>query len=172
MSKAEPLGAPTVSGASAVYGDTGVPLDDPAETYHEASKLYRSTLVRQVEGSILLSLSPELQASARRAVKRHLNRRAFALPDPALPGLSLVDALRARRSGRRFGPGEMTMRDLATVLHSAYGITRHATPEDPQPLRAVPSGGALYPLEVYAALTRVEEVEAGLYHFDPLRHSL
>ena len=39
-------------------------------------------------------------------------------------------------------------------------------------LRAVPSGGALYPLELYAAVLRVGELEPGLYHFDPLSPGL
>jgi SagB-type dehydrogenase family enzyme len=162
----------TVSDASAVYGDAGVGLDDPAETYHEASKLYPSTVARQVAGSLFLSASPELQTSARRAVKRNVNRPAVALPAPARPGLPLVEALRGRRSERRFGPGAIEVRELATVLHAAYGVTRSADADDPQPLRTVPSGGALYPLELYAVVARVRGVAPGLYHFDPLRHVL
>lgn len=165
-------GATTVSDASSVYGDEGVPLDDPAETYHEASKLYPSMLARQVAGSIRLTLSPELQASARRAVRRNLNCTALALPRPSAPCVTLAAALRARRSERGFGPGELTLVELATVLHAGYGVTHTAGADEPQPLRAVPSGGALYPLEVYAALARVEGAEPGLYHFDPLRHVL
>jgi hypothetical protein len=33
-------GVPTAEFASLVYGDRGVELDDPAETFHEASRLY------------------------------------------------------------------------------------------------------------------------------------
>jgi SagB-type dehydrogenase family enzyme len=162
----------TVSDASSVYGDDGVPLEDPAESYHEASKLYPSTVARQVAGSIALAASPELQASAERAVRRNLNRRALALPSPAESGLTLTQVIRARRSERGFDPGELTLPELATVLHAAYGVTCRASSDDPQPLRAVPSGGALYPLEVYAVLARVEQAEPGLYHLDPLRHAL
>jgi SagB-type dehydrogenase family enzyme len=172
VDEAQAIHAATVSDASSVYGDDGLPLDDPAETYHEASKLYPSTIARQVAGSIALAASPELQASARRAVKRNLNRRAHALPPPEHCGVTLAEALGARRSERGFGAGELRLCELATVLHAAYGVTHAASAEDPQPLRAVPSGGALYPLEVYAVLARVEEAEAGLYHFDPLRHAL
>ena len=162
----------TVSDASAVYGDGGVPLEDPAEAYHEASKLYPSTLARQVAGSLSLAACPELQESARRAVKRNLNRRTVALPPPHRCEAPLGEVLRARRSERGFGSRSVTLEELATVLHAAYGVTRAATAEDPQPLRAAPSGGALYPLEVYAALARVDPVEPGLYHLDPLRNVL
>jgi SagB-type dehydrogenase family enzyme len=170
MERAVPI--PTVFDSVSVYGDDGVPLDDPAETYHEASKLYPSTIAREAGGSILLAASPELQASARRAVKRNLNRRALALPPPDVPDLTLAEALRDRRSERGFGTGEVTFRQLSAVLDAGYGVTRSADPDDPQPLRAVPSGGALYPLEVYAVLARVQEAEPGLYHFDPLRRVL
>jgi SagB-type dehydrogenase family enzyme len=162
----------TVSEASSVYGDEGVPLDDPAETYHEASKLYPSTVARQVAGSSRLATSPELQVSATRAVRRNLHRRALPLPPPVALDVTLHEALRARRSERGFGAGKVSIGELATVLHAAYGITRHAGADDPQPLRAVPSGGALYPLEVYVVPARVVGAEPGLYHLDPLRHAL
>jgi SagB-type dehydrogenase family enzyme len=172
MSRAEAAFIPTVADASSVYGEEGVPLDDPAETYHEASKLYPSTVARQVAGSIRLTTSSELQASARRAVRRNRNCRTLGLPRPRLPDVTLAAALLARRSERSFGPGDVTLAELATVLHAGYGVTRPATADDPQPLRAVPSGGALYPLEVYALLARVQGAEPGLYHFDPVRHVL
>jgi SagB-type dehydrogenase family enzyme len=159
----------TVSDASAVYGDRSVPPDDPAETYHEASKLYPCMIARQVAGSMRLAASPELQVSARRAVKRNVNRAALALPAPLEPRLPLAQALRARRSERTFAADGIGAAELATVLHAAYGVTGAA---DEQPLRTVPSGGALYPLELYVLVTRVEDIEPGLYHFDPLRHAL
>jgi SagB-type dehydrogenase family enzyme len=172
MDEAKAIDTLTVSDASSVYGEDGVALEDPAETYHEASKLYPSTAARQVAGSLALAGSPELQVSARRAVKRNLNRRALALPPPKRSEMTLAEALHGRRSRRSFGPGALTQCELATVLDAAYGVTSPATSDDPQPLRTVPSGGALYPLEVYAVLARVEGAEAGLYHLDPLRQAL
>jgi SagB-type dehydrogenase family enzyme len=160
----------TVSDASAVYGDRAVSLDDPAEKYHEASKLYPSMVARQVSGSIRLAESLELQISARRAVKRHANHPVVSLPPPLEPQARLSEVLRARRSERTFRAEPITLAELATVLHSAYGIT--AGCPDEQALRSVPSGGALYPLELYAVVARVEGVEAGLYHFDPMRRAL
>jgi SagB-type dehydrogenase family enzyme len=172
MDATEAIHTHTVSDASSVYGEDDVALDDPAETYHEASKLYPSTATRQVAGALALAASPELQVSARRAVKRNLNRRALALPPPKRAEVTLAEALLSRRSQRSFGSGGLTLHELATVLHAAYGLTSPATSDDPQPLRTVPSGGALYPLEVYAVLARVEGAETGLYHLDPLRQVL
>lgn len=172
MDEAEAIHTLTVSDASSVYGEDGVALEDPAETYHEASKLYPSTAARQVAGALALAASPELQVSARRAVKRNLNRRALVLPAPERSEMTLAEALHSRRSQRGFSSAGLTLCELATVLDAAYGVTSPATSDDPQPLRTVPSGGALYPLEVYAVLARVEGAEAGLYHLDPLRQAL
>jgi SagB-type dehydrogenase family enzyme len=172
MDEVEAIHTLTVSDASSVYGEDGVALDDPAETYHEASKLYPSTVARQVAGSLALAASPELQVSARRAVKRNLNRRALALPPPKRSEVTLAEVLLSRRSHRSFGSGELTQPELAAVLDAAYGVTSGAAAADSQQLRTVPSGGALYPLEVYAVVARVEGAEAGLYHLDPLRRAL
>jgi SagB-type dehydrogenase family enzyme len=60
---------------------------------------------------------------------------------------------------------------VATVLHAGYGVT--ATIDGtPQALRTVPSGGALYPLELYIVAHRVEGLDPALFHYDPLRHGL
>ena len=159
-----------------VYGSPAGPrLDDPAEAYHEASKIYPSCAARDTAGVRLLETTPQLQQSAVRAVKRHANRPALALPAPALPHVPLADAIRARRSGRSFAATELALADLATLLHAGYGVThRSALPDGRygQPLRAVPSGGALYPLELYVLAQRVEELDRGLWHYDPLRHVL
>jgi SagB-type dehydrogenase family enzyme len=156
-----------------VYGELPA-LDDPAESYHEASKVSPTQIGRQVEGARRLESSVDLQISSTRAVKR-LGRPAVELPPPLRPGCTLWDAVGARRSQRMFATEGIAADQLATLLHAAYGVT-HVL-ESPQgdgalPLRAVPSGGALYPLELYVAALRVGGLEAGLYHFDPLQRAL
>lgn len=159
-----------------IHGSSSGPaLDDPAEAYHEASKIYPSCAARDTAGVRLLEATPQLQLSAVRAVKRHGSRPALALPPPALPPRTLVDAIASRRSGRTFAPEALSLSELASLLYAAYGVTHLARLPDGkrgQPLRSVPSGGALYPLELYVLAQRVATLERGLYHFDPLRHVL
>jgi SagB-type dehydrogenase family enzyme len=109
-----------------------------------------------------------------RAVKRSSHRPAVALPSPALPTTSLAEVVHARCSRRSFGREAVSLAELGTILHTAYGVTHTSAQDrgDGLPLRAVPSGGALYPLEIYVVPLRTEGLECDLYHYDPLRHVL
>jgi SagB-type dehydrogenase family enzyme len=168
----EPDRVATVAMASRIYGDRGVSLDDAAETYHEASKLYPSFCLRQMLGAAQLAAHRELQVTSQRSVKRNRNLPAVDLPAPAYPRVALEAAVRSRHSGREFTSGSLSLVELATLLHAAYGVTRRARDGSEQTFRTVPSGGALYPLEVYCTVSRVAGVAPGLYHFDPPRRVL
>jgi SagB-type dehydrogenase family enzyme len=165
----------TVRLAPLVYGEDGVPLDDPAELYHEASKIYPSFGARQTRG-YLLEANEELRFSSARSVKRSRHLPAVTLPEPALPQASFGDVVNARRSERCFGAGPVSLEELSGLLHAAYGTTHPMIPDAPPgigPLfRTVPSGGGLYPLELDAFAWNVHGLERGRYHFDPLRRVL
>jgi SagB-type dehydrogenase family enzyme len=78
----------------------------------------------------------------------------------------LGEAVAGRRSTSPPGPAALTRAELSTVLALAYGAT--AVPGDPRGhRRPVPSGGAMYPLDVYVGLS-----DEGIYHYDPFRHVL
>jgi SagB-type dehydrogenase family enzyme len=173
---AETSGAEQVAGVQTVTWEpwivgTAPTLDDPTETYHEVSRLVAGRIEHGVPGLRLLGSRPELRVSATRSVKRHPQRPAVALPAPQLGPASLAEAIARRRSHRSFGSGAIELSALATILDAAYGVTG-AIEGTSQALRTVPSGGALYPLELYVLALRVERLEGGLYHYDPLRHVL
>ena len=112
------------------------------------------------------------------AVLQHMSLQSLTFPGaeiipiPQGPfGLpcSLEEAIRARRSTRDFAPHDLTLHEVSALLQLSYGIT--ASNEDngyPRPFRSVPSGGALYPLEVFVQVFDSSELRAGLYHFNPV----
>jgi SagB-type dehydrogenase family enzyme len=159
--------------AGAVYADAPGD-DDPAEAYHAASKLSPSTAAHAMRGALRLAESEDLRRSAARAVRRRAQHPALVLPDPTPLELPLGDALATRRSARTFGDDALGLADLAAVLRAGYGLTG-ALPvagSPPQPLRAAPSGGALYPLELFVVATRVAGLQERIHQYDPLAGTL
>lgn len=170
MTGAEHSPLTTVRALTAVYGPDGPGLDDPAELYHAASKVSEPLLPAQLPGVAALHAHAALRASASRSLRRNPELPRIALPPPELPHVDLGALLGRRRSARTFADAPVTSGEIATLLYAAYGVT--AEDERGQGYRTAPSGGALYPLEIYAALARGDGLAAGLYHYDPPRHAL
>lgn len=72
-------------------------------------------------------------------------------------------ALHTRRSRRKYAEESISMQELAMLLWSTQGVTAQA---GAHLLRTTPSAGALYPLETYVAVERVDALEPGLFHLD------
>jgi SagB-type dehydrogenase family enzyme len=159
--------------ASAVYAEPPG-LDDPAELYHEASKLGPSTAPRALAGAARLAVSQELRRATVRASLRHPELPLLPLDESMPLAEPLGSVLARRRSARAFGPASVSATQLAALLDAAYGLTGAAVGEGgwTQPLRAAPSGGALYPLDLYVEARRVDDVPSGLHRFDPLDGAL
>jgi SagB-type dehydrogenase family enzyme len=160
----------TVRLASALGADGGSE-PDPTEDYHEASRLYAGVTDPRVVGAARLERSLEMRITASRSTKRHPQRPFAPLPAASLGPATLAEAIASRRSRRSYGERPLELRTLATILHAGYGVTA-AIDGTPQALRTVPSGGALYPLELYVVAHRVEGLDLALFHYDPLRHGL
>jgi SagB-type dehydrogenase family enzyme len=156
---------PTLALHSTVYGSADVELDDPAEHYHEASKLYPALAAHQGAGIARLVASPLLLEASRRPGRRNGQLPAVALPPPKLPRTRLRAALHDRRSAPPPASGALALPALGAILAAGYGSSAPGR-------RSVPSGGALYPLEVYVTAARVEGLPCGVFHLDPLRHVL
>ena len=99
-----------------------------------------------------------------------VEEREFRLPQPRHDGkVSVEAAIKSRRTTRSFQPKPLAMVQFSQLLWSAQGIT-----DERQGLRSAPSGGALYPLDVYAVVGEdgVEGLEAGVYHYRPTNHGI
>ena len=94
----------------------------------------------------------------------------ISLPKPSSDGkVSLEKAIKARRTIRDFRERSLSLNHLSQLLWAAQGITEPTTGR-----RAAPSGGALYPLDIYILIGEngVEKMEAGVYHYLPKEHSV
>jgi SagB-type dehydrogenase family enzyme len=92
------------------------------------------------------------------------------LPKPKTDGnISVEKAIKTRRSVRWFSPRQLTREQISQLLWAGQGIT-----DDEGHKRAVPSAGALYPMELYAVVgyNSVEGVAGGIYHYEPDTHVL
>jgi SagB-type dehydrogenase family enzyme len=79
------------------------------------------------------------------------------------------EVLQERKSIRTFLSQPLSKVDLAYLLWASTGVQRREHGYD---FRTVPSAGALYPIETYLAINSVEDVEAGVYHYNIKDHSL
>lgn len=182
MNRPTPANAPNVDGVvqqervptvrlAHVTDVERIGFPDPTEDYHEASRSYPGVVDPLVGGAARLEGSIELRLSTTRAVKRYPGRPRVPLPPSDLGHVTLAAAIANRRSRRGEGRRPLRLDELSALLHAAYGVTGDLG--DPgQAARAAPSGGALYPLELYVVALQLEGVEPSLHHYDPSRHAL
>ena len=98
------------------------------------------------------------------------SQTSISLPRPSLDGrISVEKAIKERRTIRDLKERTLRLNHLSQLLWAAQGMT------DPREgKRAVPCGGALYPLDIYviAGENGVEGIEEGIYHYLPENHSI
>lgn len=91
----------------------------------------------------------------------------ITLPEPKYESeISIEEAILKRRSIRSYNDQPLTLQDVSQLLWAVQGIT------DPGGLRAAPSAGATYPLEIYVVVGDVEGVDKGIYRYRPDQHEL
>jgi SagB-type dehydrogenase family enzyme len=139
-----------------------------SELFHENSKQRRYDLqfYRRI---YQINQSPSIQKITSHAFKTYKGVKTIPLPHkfPRNP-LSFDDVILKRRSIRQFSGALLKLEEVARLLHFGNGITGKLTKlgQINQPLRAAPSGGALYPVEVYFIALHAESLEEGIYHYN------
>lgn len=121
------------------------------------------------------------------AVKAVDHRHSITLFRPNLDELAqtdppLVEAMEQRTSIRHYGPQPLAIDQLGeflfrvarvkqvhsqTPIHTPYGTRTMDFTQRPYP-----SGGCLYPLELYVAVADCDGCSPGLYHYDAAEHRL
>ncbi|MCU1350046.1 MAG: hypothetical protein JWO56_3076 [Acidobacteria bacterium] len=137
---------------------------DAAALYHLNSSNVRTAFLQ-------LAPDPEQKPPARRI---YAGARRIPLPgadhDLAVP---LGYALANRRSLRDYAEVILPQLLLGKLLFASAAVSGTVSYEGySSGARTYPSGGALYPLEIYPLLQRVEGIADGIYHYDPWNHEL
>lgn len=134
--------------------------EDIGDLFQEETRYNRAKMTRH-------SLDWEHQPEP---VKRYPAANFIKLPTPEKQeGPGLWQILQNRRSQRRFKPQSITLQQLSQLLWAIQGVTKQ---QGPYYFRTAPSAGALYPIETYLMISRIEGVEAGFYHYVVVQHGL
>ncbi len=125
------------------------------DLYHQETKYRRNAMPR---GGLDWAHQPSPYKEFSAAL-RHIPLN----PPAEKGGKPIWEAMGGRRSQREFSPQPITFAELSQLLWATQGITARALGYD---FRAVPSAGALYPIETYVVVNLVDELSPGLYHYD------
>lgn len=146
-----------------------------SELYHENSKLHPSIPTEMIATSNYTQT--EILAMARGYKKYRLapQIQLQKIVDLLPSERAFDEVVSSRRSVRSFNNEEtLNLSELSKLLHQSYGITGEMKRPDGGtiPLRTAPSGGALYPAEIYLGIRNVSGVGPGIYHYNVPDHAL
>lgn len=146
-------------------------LFSPSELYHENSKLHPTT-ASALGARIEMFLGHRaLQEAAAHPYKVFGASPRIALPSAQELSKPITHVLAERQCIRSYDPvQDLPLQFLADWLGWGCGLLQRGA--DHPPGRTYPSGGGLYPLEVYLAIRRVQGLPKGLFHYNLREHSL
>lgn len=94
----------------------------------------------------------------------HAETVDLSYPDPN-ETFSIERTIDGRRSPNDFKPATISKDIISRLLTRTAGITKRGQTDNDH-LRAYPSGGARYPLEIYPVISCSEQINDGVYHYN------
>jgi SagB-type dehydrogenase family enzyme len=151
--------------------------DDLIEVGHELTKL-RRTDDRDIADALSVFQQPRSYWVEYQQDREYPLQPLIPLPPAAIPDCSFADLVRRRRSSREFQRHPLTAAETSALMFCALGETGRLVVgvEGQEPveasLRSIPSGGALHPTRLLAAVLQWGDLAAGVYHYDAPAHAL
>ncbi|MGD1839190.1 MAG: SagB/ThcOx family dehydrogenase [Nitrososphaeraceae archaeon] len=153
-------------------------LYDIAEIFHENTKIRRYMAPELIFSGSLFDETHIIE-SISRMERKIPTFRSVLLPKPKSIRKSLSYAIKKRRSIREYDASRpMELEELSTLLYHSFGIsaemriTNFNNRTISKNLMTIPSGGGLYPLELYMGIINVNNIDTGLYHYNYRNHRL
>ncbi len=90
--------------------------------------------------------------------------------------ISLLDAIKNRKSRRKYTEEYLTLKELSFLLWATQGVktidedVRHGQKKSVK--KVVPSGGSRHPFETYLVINKVENITSGIYRYLFLENKL
>jgi len=125
---------------------------------------------------ILKEMKKQMEVIQSTFPDKHKEDVVIDLPQPNLKGtVSVEEAVYNRRSIRQYAKEPLNLEEISQLLWAAFGITK---PLENAPaflrggLRAAPSAGARYPLDLYVVVRNVTGLDVGVYYYKSETHQL
>lgn len=157
-------------------------LGDPVHTRIAEDFLINTRLLRhdrETEASVQPYFSdPGVTMLSMVGYEERAGSRELKLPQGVKLQIGLGEAIGRRRSVRSYTGDVMDFDYLAALIQSAMGVTCYATVdlmgagEATLRFRAAPSGGGVYPIDLYLASLKVKGLDIGIYRYNPLKDTL
>ncbi|MDO6707728.1 SagB/ThcOx family dehydrogenase [Photobacterium sp. 1_MG-2023] len=151
--------------------------DSYAAYFHENTK-YTPAVLAKTRARVSEYLSePRFLLETTRNHKEYLKERAIQLQSSEPKYLDLKALMATRRSTRTFSGQSILLDDLVNLLGWSAGSSgiqsfQGMDQQDVVHLRSYPSGGGLYPCEVYFIALNVQGLAKGIYHYQTQTHVL
>jgi SagB-type dehydrogenase family enzyme len=143
--------------------------------YHESSKLRENDIELYSWIGLINSDTKIRNVISKPYLSAGSKNNEVSLPDNNNKNqTSLQESIVTRRSNRNFDGEECELEVFSDILKYSAKENSIMKYDDGVnwAFRPYPSGGGLYPIEIYVYVNNVQKLDNGIYYYNPKRHSL